>query len=256
VNGSYRLKLSPVISARFYASQITFGKVLQIKGRRIEVQADAPSAEELAQLGEQQPATKPAAGQDGASNAAPAQQPNEPVADAGPDPSKPADIAIDAPLHGVTLSDRPKIDADERERFREIAPPGGLLVGVRVGYIDAFGGSKIGAVRPIFQNGDAYALGKPHGKDIPQPVSSVARPGYAVGAINTRTGLLLDAFQLVFMRFKEGKLDPSDSYTSSWLGDPRGGGAGTATGAGKLVVGLQGRSNGREINALGLVVAE
>jgi hypothetical protein len=181
---------------------------------------------------------------------------NEPAADSGPDPSKPAEIAIDAPVPGAKLSDRPNPDDDERERFREVAPPGGLLVGVRVGYINAFGGSKIGAVEPIFQNGVAYVDGKPNGKSIPLSLSVVARPGYAVGAINTRTGLLLDALQLVFMRFKDGKLDPSDSYSSSWLGDPRGGGAGTASGAGKLVVGLHGRSNGREINAIGLVVAE
>jgi hypothetical protein len=84
----------------------------------------------------------------------------------------------------------------------------------------------------------------------------VARPGFAVGAINTHTGLLLDSFQVVFMRFKNGRLDARDSYTTDWLGDPRGGGAGTATGQGKLVVGIHGRSNCREVNALGLLVAE
>jgi len=56
------------------------------------------------------------------------------------------------------------------------------------------------------------------------------------------------------MRFREGKLHPSDSYMSNWLGDPRGGGSASASGGGKLVVGLHGRSNGREFNALGLVV--
>ena len=81
-------------------------------------------------------------------------------------------------------------------------------------------------------------------------------PGYAVGAINTHTGLLLDAFQFVFMRFENGKLDPNDCYSSSWLGDPRGGNPASASGGGKIVVGVHGRSNGREINALGLVFTE
>ena len=151
------------------------------------------------------------------------------------------------------LSDRPKPDGNEKERFHEIAPEHGLLVGAQVGYINIFGGAEVGAVRPIFQVGDAYVPGQHHGKDIPTPLEVVARPGYAVGAINTRTGLLLDAFQFVFMRFQDGKLDPSDSYASSWLGDPRGGGSGAASGAGKLIVGLHGRTNGREINSLGLV---
>ena len=84
----------------------------------------------------------------------------------------------------------------------------------------------------------------------------VARPGYAVGAINTHAGLWLDAFQIVFMRFKDGQLDPEDSYTTDWLGDSRGGNARTATGEGKLVVGIHGRSNGRVVNSLGLLVAE
>ena len=87
-------------------------------------------------------------------------------------------------------------------------------------------------------------------------VRVVARPGYAVGAINTRTGLLLDAFQLVFMKLKNGRLDPDDSYMTNWLGDPRGGGPRDALGAGKLVIGIHGRSNGREINGLGLLVVE
>ena len=49
---------------------------------------------------------------------------------------------------------------------------------------------------------------------------------------------------------------PRISTYSDWLGDPRGGGPTTATGQGKLVVGIHGRSNGREINSLGVLVAE
>jgi hypothetical protein len=58
------------------------------------------------------------------------------------------------------------------------------------------------------------------------------------------------------MKYQDGKLDPSDSYTSDWLGDPRGGGDRSASSDGKPVVGIHGRSNGREVNMLGLVLAE
>jgi hypothetical protein len=38
----------------------------------------------------------------------------------------------------------------------------------------------------------------------------VAKPGYAVGALRTRTGLTVDSFEIVFMRIKGERLDPND----------------------------------------------
>ena len=179
------------------------------------------------------------------------------VEDVGPDPSKPAEVAIQAKRKARSLIQLPPPTGNPRDQFRELAPQHGVLVGMRVGYVNAFGGSKVAMIQPIFQDGDAYVDGKQLGASIAPSVTVVARPGYAIGAINTRTGLLVDAFQIVFMRFKAaGRLDTADSYTSEWLGDARGGNPATASGGGKLVVGVHGRSNGREVNALGLVVAE
>ncbi len=127
---------------------------------------------------------------------------------------------------------------------------------MKVGYENVFGGPKVASIQPIFQVGENYVLGNRFGKDIPPSATVVARPGYAVGAINTHTGLLLDAFQIVFMRFKDGQLESNESYTTDWLGDSRGGSPGAATGEGKLIVGVHGRTNGRTINSLGLLVAE
>ncbi len=154
------------------------------------------------------------------------------------------------------IIDRPEPNGNERDRFREVAQEGGVLVGARVGYVEPGRDQKVGMIQPVFQAGSTYVSGKPHGKDVPPSITVVARPGYAVGAINTRTGLFLDAFQFVFMRFRDGQLDTSDSYTSDWLGDPHGGGDGKASGDGSLVVGIHGRTSGREVNMLGLVVAE
>jgi hypothetical protein len=218
-------------------------------GPPVVVQAEAPAPAS--------PASSTPASTPPASSAPPPAEELVGKADApGPDPSRPAEVALEANQPAGSVIERPAPDGNPQERFREAAPPRGVLVGVRVGYIDAFGGSKVGAVQPIFQAGDAYIDGRRFGKEIPLPVTVVAHPGYAVGAINTRTGLLLDAFQVIFMRFKEGRLDPTDFYTSEWLGDPRGGGPGTATGEGRFVVGIHGRSDGREINALGLLIAE
>jgi hypothetical protein len=179
------------------------------------------------------------------------------TADAGPDPSKPAEIAIDAGGLSATVIERPAPNGNEKERFREAAPKRGLLVGMRVGFEWEVGRSKVASIQPIFQVGGAYSEGTQFGTDAPGGlVTVVARPGYAVGAINTYAGLMVDAFQVVFMRFKDGQLDPDDSYTTDWLGDSRGGGPGAATGEGKPVVGIHGRTNGRAVFALGLLVAE
>jgi hypothetical protein len=176
--------------------------------------------------------------------------------DVGPDPTKPAEVAIQTNGKLRRLGERPASNGNERERFRDVAPEHGLLVGMRVGYVNAFGGSKVGMVQPIFQLGKSYIEGKVFGANIAPSVTVVAKPGYAIGAINTHTGLLVDAFQIVFAKFKNGKFDTRDNYRSEWLGDSHGGGVHSASGEGRPIVGIHGRSNGREINALGLLVAE
>jgi hypothetical protein len=180
----------------------------------------------------------------------------EQVSNEGPDPSKPAEVSIEASgLAGAPI-ERPAPDGREQERFRVVAPERGVLVGMRVGY-DNVRASKVASIQPIFQAGKNYIEGKRIGLNDPvSSVTVVGRPGYAVGAINTHAGLWLDSFQIVFMRFKDGQLDPEDSYTTDWLANSRGGSPGSASGEGKLVVGVHGRSNDRVVNSLGLLVAE
>ncbi len=187
---------------------------------------------------------------------APAEERVVQVGDEGPSFLKPAEVAIEVSNPGGYLGAIPEPNGNPREQFREVTPERGVLVGFRVGYVEIFGGPKVAMVEPIFQVGSRYIPGKRHGKPIRPVQSVVAKPGYAVGAIHTRTGLTVDAFQVEFMRFKDGQLDPDDSYMTNWLGDPRGGSPRYSSAEGKLVVGIHGRSNGREINALGLLVAE
>ncbi|RUL82930.1 hypothetical protein [Tautonia sociabilis] len=180
----------------------------------------------------------------------------------GPKPPLPAAVSragFDPNRHQpLPLPEELATSQGDRLSFREVGPPGGLLVGARVGYVDAFGGGKVGAIRPIYRIGDRLVESRRSfgSRDIIGAGAAVARPGYAVGAIETKAGLLLDAFRFVFMRIDGDGLDPADWYRSDWLGDPGGGGPGAVSGDGKLVIGLIGLSNGREINALGLVVAE
>ena len=137
-------------------SIIDFGKVIRINGRRIEVKADAPSADEIARLDDRQRAKGSEIRQDSVPAVSPADSPDAPTSNAGAGPSKPPQISIDRSDLRTKLSDRPKSEGNVRDRFREIAPQRGLLVGVQVGYIDAFGGSKIGAGATDF-SGRQYA---------------------------------------------------------------------------------------------------
>jgi hypothetical protein len=140
-----------------------------------------------------------------------------------------------------------------RDRFHDIAPDGGVLVGASVSYIMRFGGPKISSIQPIYRVGEKLVNGERRGGLLGKETTAVAKPGYAVGALNTRTGLTVDGFEMVFMRIDGDRLNTADSYKSEWLGDTKGGNPRDVSSDGKIPVGLQGRA-AREVNALGLIV--
>lgn len=142
-----------------------------------------------------------------------------------------------------------------RGRFLDVAPAGGVLVGVSASYITRFGGPKISSVKPIYRVGERLVDGKRYGKLLGKETKAVAKPGYAVGAIKTHTGLTVDGFEMVFMRVNGDHLEADDAYNSPWLGDVKGGSPRDVSSEGKVPVGLQGRA-GQEVNALGLIVGK
>jgi len=165
-------------------------------------------------------------------------------------PKKPP-AAIPAGAVGVP----PSFFGGDRDGFVDLAPEGGVLVGVRVTYVDKFGGPKIGSVRPVYRVGEALVDGRLHGTLRGEEVAAVAAPGYAVGALRTHAGLMVDGFQLVFRKVDGDRLDPADSCDSAWLGDRKGGGPRDADVGCRTPVGLQGRA-GDDVAALGLIVKE
>jgi hypothetical protein len=148
-----------------------------------------------------------------------------------------------------------KFFGNNRDRFHDLAPADGVLVGARVSYIMRFGGPKISSVQPVYRVGEKLVDGERHGGLLGEETSAVAKPGYAVGAVNTHTGLTVDGFEMVFMRIDGDHLDTADSYNSPWLGDENGGSPRDVSSDGKIPVGLQGRA-GKEVNALGLIVGK
>ena len=82
----------------------------------------------------------------------------------------------------------------------------------------------------------------------------VAKEGYAIGGMNVDAQSLVNALQIIFMRLKpDGSLDPSDSYTSSWIGVRSGRPTKTLGGTGAPVIGIYGR-RALLLDAVGLVV--
>jgi hypothetical protein len=142
--------------------------------------------------------------------------------------------------------------ANDRDGFRDLGSEGSVLVGVRVTYIERFGGPKVRSVQPIYRsdNNNHYP-GLTYGEAIGPVFTVVARPGYAVGGLVTHTGLTVDGFGIVFMKVDGDRLDPSDTYNSPWIGDRKGGSPGEVMSKGGLIVGLQGKAK-KELNGLGL----
>ena len=181
--------------------------------------------------------------------------------DAGKSPAKKSNAPVKVTISRMPKSAKPYADRDiedvsrtfarDREGFRDVGPEGSVLVGVRVSYIERFGGPKIRSAQPIYRSGKNYYAGRIYGAPGGPVTTVVARPGYAVGGLVTHTGLTVDGFGIVFMKVDGDRLDPDDTYNSPWIGDRKGGSPGEVTTKGGLVVGLQGRAK-NEVNALGL----
>jgi hypothetical protein len=127
--------------------------------------------------------------------------------------------------------------------FRLVSPTGAPMLGLRCTIRKWMREDCIGMVEPLF----AAAPGG--------PLAVLAKPGYAVGALEVDAASFVNAARVVFVRLEGGKPNPADSYRSEWLGTPTGRPAQTVDAQGARVVGLCGR-RGLVINAIGLVTAK
>ena len=110
------------------------------------------------------------------------------------------------------------------------------------------------AIRPVYRAGsNKDTLGQQQGTKVNQVVRLVAKPGYAVGAVNVKAGGNADGLSVTFMRIKGNQLDPKDAYESQWVGDPRPGGRTLLGGDGRPVVGIFGTKSKENTSGLGLI---
>ena len=138
-------------------------------------------------------------------------------------------------------------------KHQDDAPPGGLLVGLDIGYSKFVNNQIIGTLQPIYRTGDRESTGAQHGTDARGGnVKLIAKPGYAIGAITAKCGLGIDGLEVTFMKIDGGRLNPNDAYESDWHGGMGGGGPQKITGQGAPVTGLLVRKKER-VSAVGLV---
>jgi S1-C subfamily serine protease len=138
--------------------------------------------------------------------------------------------------------------------FTDVAPDGGLLVGLEVGLAPAFGRTMTRAVRPIYRVKDNTLFGDQQGTQLDDVVTLMAKDGYAVGAVSVMHGLGFDGISVTFMKVKDGKLDPKDSYESKYVGSDEKKALTKLGGDGTPVVGIVGKSNDKDLTGFGLLL--
>jgi hypothetical protein len=86
-----------------------------------------------------------------------------------------------------------------------------------------------------------------------QTGTSLARDGYAVGAIEVDADTVVHAIRVTFMRYRDGKLEPANQYMDGWIGTPTGNATRMLGGDGLRIVGIAGHRNERIYQSLGLL---
>ena len=159
-----------------------------------------------------------------------------------------------------------KTNGGGKDTYSVTAKKPGALIGFEVGLGRFFDLEIVYALRPIYLNADGETLGGPHGKfealtkesnkigtDVTRTVTVKAKPGYGVGGMTVRSGLLINGMSLKFQRIDGSRLDPKDAYESKWIGDRTGGGEVVLETKNMVVVGIHGRDTDRACQSIGLI---
>jgi S1-C subfamily serine protease len=154
-------------------------------------------------------------------------------------------ITLD-PLPADAL-DTELIGSEKSAEFREVSPAEALAVGVQYTVAETNGQPVIGDIR-LAHTKAGTATGQ----------SIIAKEGYVVGGLMAEAhqygaGQYFSGFKVIFIRQKAGKLDPSDTYFSDWIGRPPKGKPKQLAGKGERVIGLCGH-RGTYIRGIGLVI--
>jgi hypothetical protein len=136
------------------------------------------------------------------------------------------------------------VGTSDKTPFKRLVAADGFLYGVEYDTIEWFGEKCLARLATVVSVDQRPGRGK---KRV------VARDGYAVGAVNVYSKKYVNAMQLVFMRkVANDRLDPDDTYTSEWFGEPGPGQVTTLGGDGARPIGFH-LYEGLVVEALALV---
>lgn len=172
-----------------------------------------------------------------------------------PDHFEPLFAHIDQAREFDKLARSPVAGAAGGGPFVEIPAEPSVLIGLEYATSRLYGGHlTIKAIRPIFLGRGGESFGNWRGEAQGATQTVKAKDGYVVAGIVAKSGHRVDGIRLLFMRVKNGRLNPDETYRSPWLGG-RGGGAESLYAAnGDPIVGLHGRQ-GNDLDALGFMQA-
>ena len=142
--------------------------------------------------------------------------------------------------------------------YSDMAPPGGILVGMRVS-VGMFGKGyryeAVGSIEPIYRTAAGLVSGKRHGQQVGETTEFLAEDGYGISGLVLHAPHRIEGFRILFSRIRDDGLsfDPSDGYVSEKFllvpeGSPR------IDTDGKLAVGVSGWWAKTEMRGIRLIV--
>jgi hypothetical protein len=158
----------------------------------------------------------------------------------------------------------------EKSHFQEAPGEGAILIGLDLALGKSFDKDVVFALRPIYMTEAGETATQKYGlftetvrgarnttRTNPLRIKQLrARPGYAVGGITVRSGLLIDGLSLTYMRITGQTLDAERSYDSDWVGNRTGGSERTVSGNGAPIVGVFGSTDEQRVRAIGLIAVK
>jgi hypothetical protein len=159
-----------------------------------------------------------------------------------------------------------QVGSSTKTAFTDSPFNGGVLIGFEIGLGKAGKDEVIHCLRALYSTPDGETpspdFGQffdkilPNGKvqktKVTRAVRVQADPGYAVAGVTLRTRMGISGMQVTFHRLKGQQLDPKQSYTSDWIGDPKGNGQAIMS-KGSPALGIFGNVDEAQILALGLI---
>jgi hypothetical protein len=143
-------------------------------------------------------------------------------------------------------------------KFIDVLEDGALLVGFDLWKGDYAGNEIIRGIRPIYQTAEGRFPGGLHGEKTGPVIKVEAKDGYAVAALEARSGDQVDGIRVLFwkIRFADVHLEADGAYDSDWIGG-RGGHKARhpLSSNGNPVIGILGAS-GTGLDRLGLIYYE